>query len=352
MSRHELINTASVLAKRSTLRARRNLHERFLTSQPLPAAIDAERHAIATSNAGAISYYRDVSARGRPLLLLHGVHAAASAYEMRNLFEEFRGERPVYAVDLPGFGFSQRGGMAYDANVYVHAIADVLRHIALDCPGERVDIVALSLSSEYAARVAVELPDMLQSLTLLSPTGFDAQRQAHASARKAPRAEARRLWGALAELGGELLFDVLVSRPSLGFYLRRSFAGHVDYDMLDYAYATSHQPGAHYAPLAFIRGELFPKGDPTRTYGEVKLPTLILYGDDPFTGFGALRGFLLRHTNYDAVRMPNTHGLPQIEACDRTVRALRAFWDRIAAEEITEVTRRDQLGMRSTHYTH
>jgi hypothetical protein len=72
---------------------------------PLPAAIDAQRGVVSTVDAGEVNYYVDGSGSGRPLVLVHGIHAAASSFELRQLFQEFRGERPVYALDLPGFGF-------------------------------------------------------------------------------------------------------------------------------------------------------------------------------------------------------------------------------------------------------
>jgi pimeloyl-ACP methyl ester carboxylesterase len=293
---------------------------------PLRAAIEAERHVIATADAGAISYYEDASGEGRPLVLLHGIHAAGSAFEMRTIFNEFRGERPVYALDLPGFGFSQRGGMRYTANTYVRAIEHLLRHIANEREDQRADLVALSLSSEYAAAVAAELPDLVHSLVLISPTGFDHTR-AKANAR-----EAGPDWlKAVARAGGELFFDALVTRPSLKHYLRKSFAGRVDRGLLDYSHATSHQPGAHYAPLAFVSGDLFPAGEPQQAYARVRQPVLVMFDADPYTSFAGLRGFVSRHDNYEAMRVLRTRGLPQIEARERTIQGLRAYWDRIDA---------------------
>ena len=62
----------------------------------LPPAIEAERREH-DGRAGRLSYY--VAGSGAPLLLVHSVNAAASAYEMRPLFEHYRGSRRVYAVD-------------------------------------------------------------------------------------------------------------------------------------------------------------------------------------------------------------------------------------------------------------
>jgi pimeloyl-ACP methyl ester carboxylesterase len=313
---------------------RQRIHQRELQpGWPLPSAIEAERHVIASADAGTISYYEDRSAAGRPLVLIHGVHAAASSYEMRPLFDLFRAERPVYALDLPGFGFSQRGGMRYTPETYVQAVAHVLRHIADERSEDRADIVALSLSSEYAARVAIEMPELVHSLVMLSPTGFGTPKETSSLQLGARRdGGSVKLWGALANVGGELLFDLLVSRKSLSHYLRKQFCGRVDPNLLEYSYLTSHQPNAECAPLAFVAGDLFPKGDPKRNYAEVKVPVLVLYDEDPHTGFGALRSFIQTHANYHSARVLSTRGLPQIEARERTVRALRCFWERTELE--------------------
>jgi len=322
---------ASVLSTLNNVarETRRRLRHRMRDSSsgftwPLRAAIEAERHVLATAEAGAISYYEDASGSGRPLLLLHGIHAAASAFEMRPLFKEFRGERPVYALDLPGFGLSQRGGMPYTARTYVHAILHLLRNVADERPEGRADVVALSLSAEYAAAVAAELPDLINSLVLISPTGFDRATQARRTTPSWLRA--------LARVGGEVFFGALVTRPGLSHYLRKSFAGRVDRALLEYSHATSHQPGAHFAPLAFVSGELFPSADPQSVYARVAAPVLVLYDEDPYASFTGLRAFLHARPNYHAVRVTNTRGLPQIEARERTLEVLRKWWERVDGE--------------------
>lgn len=44
---------------------------------------------------------------------------------------------------------------------------------------------------------------------------------------------------------------------SLRFYLDKSFVGEVPGELVEYGYATSHQPGAMNVPLYFVSGQLF-----------------------------------------------------------------------------------------------
>src|SRR3954470_4730244 len=92
----------------------------------LPAAIDAERRTFRSGEAGEISYYVAPAQTGRPLVLVHSINAAASAYEMRPLFEAYRGKRPVYALDLPGFGFSERADRHYSPPLFTAALTDLI----------------------------------------------------------------------------------------------------------------------------------------------------------------------------------------------------------------------------------
>ena len=83
-------------------------------------------------------------------MLIHSINAAASAYELRPLFMEYRGRRPLYAPDLPGFGFSERGDREYSPALYVAAITDLLRSQVREMGP--VDLVALSLGGGSSRR--------------------------------------------------------------------------------------------------------------------------------------------------------------------------------------------------------
>ena len=137
---------------------------------PLPDAIPAKRASFDSSQAGKLNYYVEQHAYGRPLVLIHSVNAAASSFEMRPLFEHYRSQRPVYALDLPGYGFSNRANREYRPQTFSSAIIDLLEGQI----SEPADVIALSLGCEFAARAALEKPELFHSLTMISPSGFNA----------------------------------------------------------------------------------------------------------------------------------------------------------------------------------
>jgi len=241
----------------------------------LIAALPADRREI-HGRSGRLSYY--VAGKGAPLLLLHSINAAGSAYEVRPVFEHARATRRVYAVDLPGYGYSDRSDRAYDVALFCDALRDMLEVIAGDCGELPVDALALSLSAEFLARVASEQPARFRSLAMITPTGFrrgSSQLRAAAGTTR----EVRGLYAALTfPLWRSGLYGALVSRRSIRYFLKRTFGSdNVDEGLVDYAWLTTHQPGAERAPYAFLSARLF-SADIRAVYEKLELPVWLAHG--------------------------------------------------------------------------
>lgn len=289
----------------------------------LPEALHAERKVFFSQTGQNLSYYFDAQAAGRPLVLLHSINAAASAYEMRPLFEYYRARRPVYALDLPGYGFSDRPRREYTPQIFQNAIIDFLENEI----AQPADVVALSLSSEFAAAAAQARPGLFRSLTLLSPTGLSGEKQKRASQSAGRSGKSQALHGAFSfPLWARAFFDLISTRSSIRYFLDQSFVEAVPDSMVEYAYLTSHQPGAEHVPLYFISGSLFTPDIRTRVYQDMSTPGLIIYDHDPFTSFDRLPVLLHSAPNWQAERIIPTRGLPHWDRLEQTAAALDAFW--------------------------
>ncbi len=315
------------------------LYSRFAVDHNLALddAIDASRGRFPAKNGGYLSYYADISAERvggtlpAPLVLIHSINAAGSSFEMRPLFQAYRGMRDVYALDLPGFGFSSRNDRTYSPEVYRDAILDLLERI-----GEPVDVVALSLSGEFAALAALERPDLFRSLTMISPSGFNYSDDRRASQAASDTGSSGWLYRLLSlPLWSQAFYDLLGTRRSIHYFLQMSFEGPVAPDLEAYAYQTTHQPGAKYAPLYFVSGKLFTPDIRHRAYERLALPVLVLYDHDPFVRFDTLPQFVENHPNWHAARIEPTKGLPQFEQLSAVTHELDAFWQQIGVHETT-----------------
>ena len=272
----------------------------------LPPALNASRRVL-DGRVGPLTVY--VTGDGPPLVLIHSINAAASAYEVRPIVEAMQSDRQVWAPDLPGYGLSDRADRHYDQAVFVDAIESVLNAVYESTGVRALDVLALSLSAEFVARLALRRPECFRSLTLVNPTGFNARAARNAaavspsaSAAASASAEAATVdhgvgsgvsggeaWGRTFEVPGlhaflscrfwtRGLFEALTSRPSIRFFLRGTFGSRtVDPGLIDYAWQTSHQPGARFAPLAFVCGRLFSR-DVVAMYQSLKLPVWMPHG--------------------------------------------------------------------------
>jgi pimeloyl-ACP methyl ester carboxylesterase len=290
---------------------------------PLPDAILAEKLTFLSQAGGWLNAYVDRSAAGRPLVLIHSVNAAASAFEMGPLFRHYRSQRPVYALDLPGYGQSNRLQRDYTPQLFANAIAEFIEAQV----GEPADVVGLSLGCEFVARAALARPELFHSLALISPSGLGSA----SSGRASQQTEARGIAGSLHRafsfpLWGRALFDLIATRRSIEFFLGKSFEGPVTPGFVDYGYATAHQPGAEHVPLRFIAGMLFTPDAATTLYEPLDVPTLVLYDQDYFVGFDALPQVLAANPHWQTVRIAPTRGLPHFEKLAETTQAMDTFW--------------------------
>ena len=243
-------------------------------TQPVPAlppALSGERIELQTI-AGRVSVYRSLPvvaavpdpAAGQPLplpplLLVHSVNASASAAEVAPLYDHYRHTRPVYAIDLPGYGFSDRSDRAYLPRLMTDALLAVADYMRSQHGGGPVDVLGVSLSCEYLARAHSEAPNALRRLAFVSPTGFSGPKRRYGppgSNLGLPRLHrllANPRWGGW-------LFRQLTRPGVVRYFLERTWGSkQIDESLWRYDLATTRQPGAEHAPLYFLSAYLFSK---------------------------------------------------------------------------------------------
>ena len=244
-------------------------------SKALPSALDAERLTY-DGQSGDLSYY--VGGEGPPMLLLHSINAAGSAFEVKPIFDAMRQSHTVYVPDLPGFGHSDRSARDYNVGLYVSAVADMLDVIAQSHESTPVDGLALSLASEFLARAARDHPERFHSLTLVTPTGLNRSSSTLVGAEGETREMAA--FSSFLRIPGlnKGLFNLLVKPGVIRYFLKRTWGTNTyDESLADYDDLTTHQPGAMHAPLAFLSGKLFSK-DIRRVYEAIDLPIWVPHG--------------------------------------------------------------------------
>jgi pimeloyl-ACP methyl ester carboxylesterase len=283
---------------------------------PLPAAVSGERFVF-----DGISCY--AAGQGRPLLLIHTVNAAASAAEIAPLYEHYRATRTVFAIDLPGYGFSDRSDRAYTPRLMTDALHAVNAQIAQRCGAGPVDALAASLSCEFLARAANEQPARWGRLALVSPTGFNRLPPRRGAAGSTlgqawlHRLLSRPMWA-------QALFNGLTRPGVIRYFLERTWgAKSIDEALWAYCVQTTRQPGARFAPLHFLAANLF-SADAFSLYEALHPPVWMSHGvRGDFTDYRAQS--LLQNKAHWRFTEFQTGALPYFEVPPQFLAAFDSF---------------------------
>jgi pimeloyl-ACP methyl ester carboxylesterase len=259
----------------------------------------------------------------------HGINAAASAYEVKPLFDHYASRRPVYAIDLPGYGLSDRAERAYTPRVMTDAVLALAAEIGARHPGRPIDAIGVSLSCEYVARAAVEVPLRFRTVCLVSATGLNRTKRFDGP----PGSTRGKAW--LLSLLGRApwsagLFRTLTRPAVIRFFLEKTWGSKdIDIGLLEYDLLTVQMPGASNAPFWFLSAFLF-SADISRVYESIAVPVLLVHGTKgDFTDYrGAPR--LRDEFGWRIVVMP-TGAMPYFEDLETFVRAYDAFIDEALA---------------------
>ena len=210
---------------------------------------------------------------GPPILLVHGIHAAAWSYEWHDNVDYLARTNTLYTVDLLGFGRSDRPAVRYSARLYISLISDFVDRVV----GDPCVLVATSLSGAYAIVLGARDPQRFPAVALVSPTGLVRLNRTSGIA-----GEAGQL-AVYAPIVGTAMFNALVSRRSIRSYLEKTYADDsiVTDELVEIYYWTSHQRGARHAPAAFISGHL--NIDVRQALRRLSQPALLIWGEEGTT---------------------------------------------------------------------
>ncbi len=265
---------------------------------------------IAVTSLGSMAYYRpvgkpwSVDAALPPLIFLHNFGGGASAYEWSKVYAAFAPAYRVMAPDLLGWGASDHPARSYRVEDYLTTIGEFIQQVT-DRP---VTVVASSLTGAIAVRLAVQKPELFQSLFLVCPSGFNDFGQA--AGRRLP----------LELIGAPLLDRLIYTIGATNEFAVRNFLENFLFSQRDRltnetvaAYlASAQQPNAEYAALAFLRGDLY--FDLAAYLSQLTIPTAMLWAEQAqFTNVALGQRLAALNPLVQFQSLPHVGILPQLE---------------------------------------
>ena len=259
---------------------------------------------------------------GPPVLLVHGIHIAASSFEWRHNVRALARNYTVFAIDLVGFGRSDRPAIRYSPSLFVALIADFASQV-IRAP---VTLVASSLSAGYAIALAARDAGRYPAVVAVVPSGLPQRG-------RSPRARADVARAVVdTPVLGTAVFNGLVSRKSLREFLEQSYADntHVTDALVEQYYQIAHQPGAKHAPAAFVSGRLH--SDVRGALRRLLQPMLLVWGEQAVRSpVEEVFGFRSLKPDLELAIVQRAGDLPHDERPDEFNAIALAFLDRVGS---------------------
>lgn len=301
-----------------TVRAWRQTYARAQAWETL-ALEDAPEGEFCTLSDGVRCHYlvrgpaNPAAAWREPVILVHGL--MASSDEWSEVMPALAETRQVWAVDLVGFGFSERVvEPRYSLKYYARTIAGLMDHRGI----ERAVIVGHSLGGGVALQLAHDYPGRVSRLVLLAPAAYIGKyfRPVQYAARLPylPRA-----------VVGSMLSNPRVHRGAL--HNACANPARLDADLVAQQVRSWRVKGTLDALLALSASPHacdLPEG-----IGEVAAPALILWGDRDFVVPLAHGKRLVREMpNAQLVILEGAGHIPNLECPELVSRLLYNFLDK------------------------
>lgn len=250
------------------------------------------------------------------VLLLHGLHPAASSEEFSRIAEDLADSYHVVAPDLPGFGCSDRPAVAYTASMYVSFVEAFASDVT-----DGATCIASSLSGAYAA-IAGEQADFSR-LVLVCPTADTTVR----------RPWLRTIFRS--PIVGTGLFRLLTCKPVLEWFNQREAYYHpqnIPEGVVDYQWRTSHQENARFAPASLLGGYLDPVVDLGEELAEREEPVTLVWGSEAVVTPLAAGRALAERADAGLVVLDEARLLPHAEHPDAFLQAVSEALPRLEDE--------------------
>jgi pimeloyl-ACP methyl ester carboxylesterase len=223
---------------------------------------------------GNISYQVAGGENAPALVFVHSIRAGSSRFIWSRNFDALAADFRVYAIDLIGFGESEKPALPYTAALYIALLKDFLRRVVRASGKVPVHIVAHGLSAAFAVHLADEAPDLVSTLTLIAPRLADG-----ANATRAGK-DGAAFYGLLnSPVLGASFYNAMASERGIRDFARE----HLFYDknlvtpqLIAHYYAMSHKAGAQYAVSAYISGQL--NADARHAFARLTQPVTLVWG--------------------------------------------------------------------------
>lgn len=261
--------------------------------------------------------YIDEGQGDKVLLLIHGLGTNAKGWQ-RNIADLSRDHR-VIALDLAGYGMSSKDAYPYSMDFHARTCDGLLRELGI----ESAVWVGHSMGGQIALTAALDHPERVGGLVLLSTAGFEAFTEGEGDWFKSAVTPKFVRESTIRQIARNLHSNFYRTPPEAEFFItdRIQMRGAQDFDQ--YCYAVWRNVAA------MIDGPTHPR------LGEIDEPTLIIFGEqdrlipNPYLHGGFTRDVAaIGHAGIagsELIMLPECGHMTMFEKSDEVNAAVRSF---------------------------
>ena len=266
---------------------------------------------------GDVFYLVKGNRESKPLLLVHGFGPGASSYEWRKNIDALAEQFRVYALDLMGFGLSDRPPIDYTPETYADLINDFLKEVI----NKPTVVVAHGETSAYVIANAYRFPQLYERLVLVGPTPAILEETVPGPVNTALKFLLR------TPIVGQFFYNMMTTRRAIqNYYDRGGYhnPGLITDELVEYIFSSAHQPNARYAAAsAFTKGL---SQDAHEPLARLQVPIVIVFGREAVpTPAESGAAFKRVNSRIETRTLDNCSGQPQDEQSTKFNALVREF---------------------------
>lgn len=218
---------------------------------------------------GDVFYLVKGNRESKPLLLVHGFGPGASSYEWRKNIDALAEQFRVYAIDLMGYGLSDRPAIDYTPETYADLISDFLKEVI----NKPTVVVARGETCAFVIANAYRRPQLFERLVLVSPSPDMLAEVVPGPVNSTCKVLMK------IPVVGQFVYNMLTSRRSIQNYFDRAGyhnPGLITDELVEYVFSSAHQPNARYAAASSFTNNL--AMDAHEPLARLQMPIVAVFG--------------------------------------------------------------------------
>lgn len=258
--------------------------------------------------------------KGTPILLLHDLTPGSSSYEFHKIIDDLSKTNQVYAIDLLGYGLSDKVNITYTNFLYVQLITDFIKNII----GEKSNIITSGDSSSIAIMACNNNPEIINKMIFINPQNI-------VSANKIPSKRSKLLKIFVeCPIIGTFVYNMMTNK----IYFSNKFKEDFFYnkEMIEQEYVDAYNEAAHindYKSKFSISSYLakYTNINITHALNKIDYSMFILAGKEKENVSTLIDNYLAYNSAIEVSYIEETKQLPHLEKPKEVLNNIKMYFD-------------------------